>query len=57
MFLVTPIRFAGRLIQVVGRILRPADEKKPKVYDYQDTVFGSAKARQKTYKEMGWVAQ
>lgn len=55
LFLVTPIRFSGRLIQVVGRILRPADGKKPKVYDYQDTVFSSARARQKTYKDMGWI--
>jgi superfamily II DNA or RNA helicase len=58
LFLATPIKFSGRLIQVVGRILRPADGKKPRVYDYQDPVgplFASAKSRGRVYKEMGWV--
>lgn len=58
LFLATPIKFSGRLIQVIGRILRPADGKTPRVYDYRDPVgplFASAQAREKTYKEMGWV--
>jgi superfamily II DNA or RNA helicase len=58
LFLTTPIKFEGRLIQVIGRILRPADGKKPRVYDYQDPVgplFASAKAREKTYMEMNWL--
>ncbi|MDF1614128.1 DEAD/DEAH box helicase [Desulfurivibrio dismutans] len=38
LFLTTPIKFTGRLLQVVGRILRPAAGKKPKVYDYVDPV-------------------
>ena len=57
LFLATPIKFSGRLIQVIGRILRPADDKKPRVYDYQDPVgplFASARSRAKTYHEMGW---
>lgn len=58
LFLATPIKFSGRLIQVVGRILRPADGKEPRVYDYQDPVgplFASAKSREKTYMEMNWL--
>lgn len=58
LFLSTPIKFSGRLIQVIGRILRPADGKVPRVYDYTDPVgplFASAKARQKTYRDMEWI--
>ena len=38
LFLTTPIKFSGRLLQVVGRILRPAADKRPRVYDYVDPV-------------------
>ena len=38
LFLTTPIKFTGRLLQVVGRILRPAAGKQPRVYDYVDPV-------------------
>jgi superfamily II DNA or RNA helicase len=38
LFLTTPIKFTGRVLQVVGRILRPAAGKQPKVYDYIDPV-------------------
>jgi superfamily II DNA or RNA helicase len=37
LFLATPIRFSGRVIQYLGRVLRPAPGKlKAKVYDYVD---------------------
>lgn len=36
LFLTTPIKFSGRLIQVVGRVLRPEDDKIPNVYDFRD---------------------
>ncbi|SDO74670.1 DEAD/DEAH box helicase [Desulforhopalus singaporensis] len=36
LFLTTPIRFEGRLLQVIGRIMRPAENKRAKVYDYID---------------------
>jgi superfamily II DNA or RNA helicase len=35
--LATPIKFEGRLLQVVGRIMRPAEGKNAKVIDYVDT--------------------
>jgi superfamily II DNA or RNA helicase len=38
LFLTTPIKFTGRVLQVVGRILRPAADKRPRVYDYIDPV-------------------
>ena len=52
LFLVTPVRFSGRIIQYVGRILRPAKGKeKAKLYDYVDIEIGvlraSARARKK----------
>ena len=54
LFLTTPIRFDGRVLQYLGRVLRPAKGKaKPKVFDYVDSRVGvlrtSAKARQKVY--------
>lgn len=36
LMLATPIKFAGRLLQVVGRIMRPAPGKKARVIDYVD---------------------
>lgn len=37
MFLTTPIRFTGRVLQYIGRVMRPADGKdRPLVYDYAD---------------------
>lgn len=32
----TPIKFEGRLLQVVGRIMRPSENKKAQVIDYVD---------------------
>jgi superfamily II DNA or RNA helicase len=34
--LATPIKFEGRLVQVVGRIMRPAEGKQARVIDYVD---------------------
>ena len=52
LFLATPIKFSGRLLQVVGRVLRPQAGKVPCVYDYVDPVGvlqASAKARARVY--------
>lgn len=54
LFLATPIRFDGRLLQYLGRVLRPAPGKKTaKVYDYVDSKVGvlkaSAAARRRVY--------
>lgn len=53
LFLTTPIKFTGRLLQVVGRVLRPAAGKTPRVYDYVDPVkvlASSAQSRWLTFR-------
>ncbi len=49
LFLTTPITFEGRLLQVIGRIMRPAKNKQAVVYDYVDDTIAplrrSAKGR------------
>ncbi len=56
LFLATPIKFEGRLKQVVGRVLRPAEGKQPLVYDYHDLNVGILshqwKCRQRIYAAM-----
>ena len=54
LFLATPIRFSGRVVQYLGRILRPAPgKKKARLFDYMDihvdTLKNAARARQKVY--------
>ena len=55
LFLATPIRFSGRVLQYLGRVLRPAPGKKmARVFDYVDihvdTLNNAAMARQKAYR-------
>lgn len=54
LFLSTPIRFNGRVLQYLGRVLRPAPGKdRAKVFDYVDVnvrpLAASAKARERVY--------
>jgi superfamily II DNA or RNA helicase len=54
LFIVTPIRFSGRVLQYLGRVLRPAPGKnKALVYDYVDVqvdiLKAAASSRQKVY--------
>jgi len=54
LFLTCPIKFSGRLLQYLGRVLRPAPGKeKARVYDYVDSRIGvlenAARGRQKVY--------
>ena len=54
LFMATPIRFSGRVMQYLGRILRPAQGKShARVYDYVDErvapLVAAAKARQRVY--------
>ncbi len=53
LFLATPIKFDGRLLQYLGRVLRPAPGKeRAKVYDYLDPVGvlqAAARARGRVY--------
>ena len=56
LFLATPIRFSGRVIQYLGRVLRPAPGKTvARVFDYVDihveTLTKAAMARQKVYQQ------
>lgn len=55
LFLATPIRFSGRVIQYIGRVLRPAPGKTvARVFDYVDihvdTLTKAAMARQRAYR-------
>jgi len=51
LFLTTPITFEGRLVQVIGRIMRPAKDKQPRVYDYLDhKVSALRKSANQRYK-------
>jgi superfamily II DNA or RNA helicase len=54
LFLATPIRFSGRLLQYLGRVLRPAPGKdKAKVFDYVDPVGvleNAARQRHRVYQ-------
>ena len=57
LFLTTPIKFSGRVIQYLGRVLRPAPGKKSaKVYDYLDVhvdvLMAAAKSRQRVYEDL-----
>ncbi len=58
LFLATPIKFSGRLIQYLGRVLRPcAGKAQPKVYDFVDEKVGvlnaAARARAEVYADIG----
>ncbi len=58
LFLATPIRFGGRLLQYLGRVLRVAPGKaKARVYDYVDghveVLQAAANARQRVYARGG----
>jgi superfamily II DNA or RNA helicase len=55
LFLATPISFSGRVLQYLGRVLRPAPGKRmARVFDYVDvhvnTLTKAAMARQKVYR-------
>jgi superfamily II DNA or RNA helicase len=55
LFLVTPVRFSGRVLQYLGRIMRPAPGKsQARVFDYVDvkvdTLKAAANARRKVYR-------
>jgi superfamily II DNA or RNA helicase len=55
LFITTPIKFSGRLIQAVGRVLRPAENKIPRIYDFRDNWVDVLRytgyARDRTYNQ------
>ena len=57
LFLVTPIKFSGRLLQYLGRVLRPAPGKdKAVIYDYLDPVGvlkAAFRSRSRVYNTTG----
>jgi len=57
LFLATPIKFSGRLIQYLGRVARSAEGKvSARVYDYHDVnvdvLMRAARERLRTYKKL-----
>jgi len=57
LFLATPVKFSGRLIQFLGRVARGADGKAgARVYDYHDedvpVLMRQARERMRTYKRL-----
>jgi superfamily II DNA or RNA helicase len=57
LFLATPVRFSGRILQYLGRILRPSEGiVRAKVYDYVDAhvppLKAAAQARRRVYDKL-----
>jgi len=57
LFLTLPIRFPGRVIQYLGRVLRPAKNKdRALVFDYFDqnvhVLYAGMKARKREYEKL-----
>lgn len=57
LFMMTPIKFAGKVIQLVGRIRRPSEHSQPRIYDFRDNYVNVLKysgfARDRVYKAEG----
>ena len=56
LFFATPVSFSGRVLQYLGRVLRPAPgKKKARVFDYidihVDILTKAARARQRVYRQ------
>ena len=59
LLLASPVKFKGRVIQTIGRILRPKEGKVAKVYDLRDDMVPilqrQGRMRDKTYREQEWL--
>ncbi|MEW5734061.1 MAG: DEAD/DEAH box helicase [Thermodesulfobacteriota bacterium] len=57
LFLTTPVKFSGRVLQVVGRVLRASDGKRfALIYDYLDrpgVLAASFASRRRAYRKLG----
>lgn len=61
LLLSTPMKFNGRIIQVVGRILRPSNKTQPRIYDPCDMTVEILQkmyySRYALYKKQGWLSK
>lgn len=59
LFLTAPIKYKGKLVQVVGRILRPENDKTAILFDFRDDSVKMLQRmgaeRDKTYRREKWV--
>jgi superfamily II DNA or RNA helicase len=59
LFITTPIKYKGKLVQVVGRILRPEEGKTAVLFDFRDDSVKMLQRmgleRDKTYRREKWV--
>lgn len=55
LFIATPVKYKGRLIQIIGRVLRPEEGKIARVYDFRDVktevLKRMGKSRDTIYKQ------
>ena len=60
LYLATPIKFKGRVIQTAGRILRPAPGKQARIFDYVDIeqpiLAAQARTRARALAEVAGIA-
>lgn len=53
LLMTTPVKFSGRILQTIGRVLRPKEGKEPRVYDFRDNkvpvLLSSGNSRDKVY--------
>jgi superfamily II DNA or RNA helicase len=62
LFVATPIKFSGRVLQYAGRVLRPAPGKdQAAIVDYVDERVGvfwaAAESRRRTYQRQGFIIE
>ncbi len=58
LFMATPMKFTGRVLQVIGRTTRPYKDKEAAIYDFRDRyvqpLLYAGFHRDRLYKKAGW---